>query len=320
MARTLERSVRFSGPGGTIFYMIAFLIAVGIVAFYLSPLSPNPNDLLVTSFEANPYLNGLILFVLGAGIIYTFRQALVVDPAIRWVNAFRNSVDPSRTRLPRPPALIGAMVRILLDVDESGGHLSQASARAILDSIGTRIDEGREFGRYIGNLLVFLGLLGTFWGLLQTVTDVSGVISSLGASSADGDSAGAVSALINNLNEPLSGMNTAFSSSLFGLGGSLILGFLDIQAGRSQNRFYSDLEDWLSGITDNASTTASGERRSFEPTGDLGDAIAQLHAAIQDLNEGQAQSARGVREEIRALGRTLLEGDDIESRKPESRR
>ena len=135
-----------------------------------------------------------------------------------------------------------------------------------------------------------------------------------------GDCAGAVSALINTLNEPLSGMNTAFSSSLFGLGGSLILGFLDIQAGRSQNRFYSDLEDWLSGITDNASTTASGERRSFEPTGDLGDAIAQLHAAIQDLNEGQAQSARGVREEIRALGRTLLEGDDIESRKPESRR
>lgn len=313
MARSLERAVRFSGPNGAILAMVLFLSAVGFAAYWLSPWSPSPNELLVASFYANPYLNGLILFVLALGILYNFRQAVVIEPAIRWVNAFRTSVDPSRTRLPRPPAMIGAMARILLDADERGGRLSQASARAILDSIGTRIDEGREFGRYAGNLLVFLGLLGTFWGLLQTVTDVSGVISSLGAGAGD-DSAGAVSALINNLNEPLSGMNTAFSSSLFGLGGSLVLGFLDIQAGQAQNRFYSDLEDWLSGISDNTTSGAAGENRNFAG-GDMNDALAHLHAAIKELNAGQADAAHGVREEIRELGRTLLEGDDARERR-----
>ncbi len=307
MARSLERAVRFTGPGGAILNMLLFLGVVGVAGFYLSPWSPNPNDLLVQSFYANPWLNGLILGVLAIGIIYNFRQALIIEPAIRWVNAFRNSVDPSRTRLPRPPALVGAMARILLDADERGGRLSQASSRAILDSIGTRIDEGREFGRYAGNLLVFLGLLGTFWGLLQTVTDVSLVISSLGQSSAGGDTGSAVSALITNLNEPLSGMNTAFSSSLFGLGGSLVLGFLDIQAGQAQNRFYSDLEDWLSGISDN--TTVQGGASSSFDDGSLIDAVASLHAAVKELNAGQDRGTAALQQEIRALGRTLLEGD-----------
>ncbi|MGV6819721.1 MAG: hypothetical protein ACWA5T_04395 [Parvularcula sp.] len=307
MARSLERGVRFSGPNGAILNMILFLAVVGAVGYYLSPWSPNPNDLLIQSFQANPYLNGLILFVLFVGIIYNFRQAYVVSPAISWVNAFRNSVDPSRTRLPRAPALISAMARILLDADERGGRLSQDSSRAILDSIGTRIDEGRDFGRYAGNLLVFLGLLGTFWGLLQTVTDVSGVISSLGASSGQSDdAAGAVSALINNLNEPLSGMNTAFSSSLFGLGGSLILGFLDIQAGQTQNRFYSDLEDWLSGISENSTVLPSGV--SSMSGAELTDALAALHAAIKEMNAAQDRGAAGVQQEIRDLGRLLLEG------------
>lgn len=317
MARSLERGVRFTGPGGAILNMLLFLGVVAIVAYYLSPWSPNPNELLVTSFQANPWLNGLILFVLLIGIGYNFNQAAVIDPAIRWVNAFRNSVDPSRTRLPRPPALVGAMARILLDADERGGRLSQASARAILDSIGTRIDEGREFGRYAGNLLVFLGLLGTFWGLLQTVTDVSGVISALGQNeAASGNSATAVSALINNLNEPLAGMNTAFSSSLFGLGGSLILGFLDIQAGQAQNRFYSDLEDWLSGISDTTTVLSGGkgDGSGFEG-GDLSDAMASLHAAIKELNAGQDRAASGVRQEIRQLGHMLLEGESPDKKR-----
>ncbi len=311
MARSLERAVRFTGAGGALFNMTIFLVLVGGVAYYLSPWSPNPNELLITSFMANPYLNGLILFVLLVGIIYNFEQARTIGPAIRWVNAFRNSVDPSRTRLPRPPGLVGAMARILLDADERGGRLSQASARAILDSIGTRIDEGREFGRYAGNLLVFLGLLGTFWGLLQTVTDVSGVIASLGASSGDSDAGTAVSALINNLNEPLSGMNTAFSSSLFGLGGSLVLGFLDIQAGQAQNRFYSDLEDWISGISDNTTSLSGGAKASanLDAGADLSDTMAALHAAIKELNASNDRASSGVRQEIRDLGRLLLEGE-----------
>lgn len=307
MARTQDRGVRFVGPAGSILNMVLFLALVGAVAFYLSPLSPNPNDLLIASFKANPWLNGLILFVLAVGIIYNLRQTMTIDPSIRWVLAFDGAIDARRQRLPRPPALIGAMARILLDKEERGGRLTSASTRAILDSIGTRIDEGREFGRYAGNLLVFLGLLGTFWGLLQTVTEVSGVISSLGAGAAGTDSATAVSSLITNLNKPLSGMNTAFSSSLFGLGGSLILGFLDIQAGQAQNRFYSDLEDWLTTQTDNT-TVGDGDRTNYS-SDDLAGAIHALHTAVRDLTEAQAEGSDGVRDEIRELGRRLVEGD-----------
>ncbi|MBB4657899.1 hypothetical protein [Parvularcula dongshanensis] len=295
MSATQERAARFAGSGAALTNMAVFLGVVALIVFYLSPLSPAPNDLLVTAFMANPALNGLILVVLVLGVVYNLRQAMMVGPAVRWVAAFRASVDPSRSALPKPPPLIGAMSRMLLDADERGGRLSQASTRAILDSIGVRIDEGREFGRYAANLLVFLGLLGTFWGLLQTVNAVAEVIGSL--SSQSGTGTDAVSQLIANLNAPLSGMGTAFSSSLFGLGGSLVVGFLDIQAGRAQNRFYSDLEDWLSGITD--VTTATAARSGPRYAGDTAD---RLEAALAKLEASQDRGAAAVRQEIRQLG------------------
>ena len=298
MARSLDRAARFQGAGAALTNMVLFLGIVAIIALYLSPLSPQPNALLVNAFLANPYLNGLILLVLLLGIVYNVRQALVVGPAVRWVRSFRDSVDPSRTRLPRPPALIGAMTRMLIDADEQGGRLSQASTRAMLDSVGVRIDEGREFGRYAANLLVFLGLLGTFWGLLQTIDGIAGVIANLSESAGSGTDA--VGALIANLNQPLSGMTTAFSSSLLGLGGSLVVGFLDIQAGRAQNRFYADLEDWLAGITD--VTTATPTRSGVRYDGDVAD---RLEAALAKLEASQDRGAAAVRQEVRALG-TLL--------------
>jgi hypothetical protein len=324
MARSLDRSVRFSGPGGYILNMLIFLTIVGALAFYLSPLSPQPNDLLVQAFNANPVLNGLILVILLLGIIYNLRQAGVVGPSVNWVNAFRDSVDPSRTKLPRPPGLIGAMARMLLDADERGGRLSQASSRAILDSIGTRIDEGREFGRYIANLLVFLGLLGTFWGLLQTVDAVATVISGL-AMNGGGETSGALAQLINNLQAPLSGMGTAFSSSLFGLAGSLIVGYLDIQSGQSQNRFYSDLEDWLSGITQTVTTASAGSGKAYEANSeDVLGALQNIEVALAKLtdmqSETQAKAAEDVRAEIRTLGRTLIEGVPVEDTKPAKRK
>lgn len=306
MARSLDRSVRFTGAGGAVFNMLIVLGVVGAIVWYLSPFGPQENALLVTAFMANPYLNGFILVVLVIGVMYNLRQALMVSPAVQWINAFRNSVDPSRTRLPRPPTLITAVSRMLLDADERGGRLSQASTRAILDSVGLRIDEGREIGRYVTNLLVFVGLLGTFWGLLQTVNGVADVIASLAGSSSDQSGADAVGSLISNLNAPLSGMGTAFSSSLFGLGGSLVLGLLDIQAGQAQNRFYSDLEDWLSGITD-VTTAKSGPSANLAGS-DLEDTLGRLEAAITRLADGQEQSAATVQREIRTLGRTLLEG------------
>jgi hypothetical protein len=197
-----------------------------------------------------------------------------------------------------------------MDADRVGGRLDPSMTRAILDSIGTRMDEGREMGRYISNLLVFLGLLGTFWGLLQTVNSVADTIS--GLANTGGAAEDAIGQLIANLREPLSGMGTAFSSSLFGLGGSLIIGFLDLQAGQAQNRFYADLEDWLSGMS---SFSAAGARTRASLTGapDNGELLAALQsveAALAANTETQIKAQSGqsteIKEEIRALNRTLV--------------
>lgn len=309
MARSLERSVRFVRPGRYILNMLLFLIAVGAVVYYLSPWSPQPSTLLIDAFNANQALNGLILGVLLIGVIFNLRQAGVVDPAVRWVESFRETVDPRRARLPRPPGLISAMTKLLLDADERGGKLSPESTRAILDSIGTRMDEGRELGKYIGNLLVFLGLLGTFWGLLQTVNAVGATISGLADSG--GAAEDAVAQLIRNLRAPLSGMGTAFSSSLFGLGGSLVVGFLDLQASAAQGRFYTDLEDWLSGMTE--TTRAGGGHAGGQYIADdasVVSAIQGLEAALAANTEAQIKAQAGqtaeLKDEIRALNRTMV--------------
>lgn len=308
MARSLERSVKFVRPGSYILNMLIFLLVVGAIVFYLSPLSPQPSNVLIESFNANPALNGLILGVLAIGIIYNLRQAGVIAPAVNWVDAFREAVDPGRSRLPRAPNLISAMAKLLIDADTRGGRLSPESTRAILDSIGTRMDEGREMGRYLMNLLVFLGLLGTFWGLLQTVSAVGVTISSLASTS--GPAEEAVAQLIRNLQEPLSGMGTAFSSSLFGLGGSLVLGFLDLQSGQAQNRFYSDLEDWLAGMTETVRAAGGGASASLAADGEVLAAMQSLEAALAANTETQIKAQAGqtaeLKDEIRALNRTLI--------------
>ncbi len=308
MARSLERSVKFVKPGRYILNMLLFLAAVGAVVYYLSPASPQPTTLLVDAFNANVALNGLILGVLLIGVIYNLRQAGVISPAVRWVESFRETVDPRRARLPRAPILISAIAKILLDADERGGRLTPESSRAILDSIGVRMDEGREMGRYIGNLLVFLGLLGTFWGLLETVNAVADTISGLAAT--NGPAEDAVAQLITNLKEPLGGMGTAFSSSLFGLGGSLVVGFLDLQAGQAQNRFYTDLEDWLAGMTE---TVRVGGGDGAKYAGDSEEVLAALKsvetalaAAAEAQVRTQVEQSAELRDEIRALNRTLI--------------
>ncbi len=307
MARSLEKSPKFVGPGGYILNMLLFLLAVGAVIYYLSPWSPQPTTLLVDAFNANQALNGLILGVLAIGIIYNLRQAGVVAPAMKWVEAFSDSADPRRTRLPRPPGLINAMAKLLLDPERGRGRLSPESSRAILDSIGTRLDEGREMGRYIMNLLVFLGLLGTFWGLLETVNAVADTINGLANTS--GAAEDAVAQLIANLREPLSGMGTAFSSSLFGLGGSLVVGFLDLQAGQAQNRFYSGLEDWLAGNTETVRPVVGEGAAKYEDA-DLASAFAALEAALAANTETHIKAQSGqtaeLKDEIRALNRTLI--------------
>ncbi|MFA9387610.1 MAG: flagellar motor protein MotA, partial [Methyloceanibacter sp.] len=228
------------------------------------------------SFMANPGLNGLILGVLLVGIVYAFRQVLRLYPEIHWVNNFRIA-DPG-LKVDKQPVLLAPMATMLRD---RTGHLSLAtgSSRTLLDSVASRLDEQRETTRYLVGLLVFLGLLGTFWGLLETVSSVGNTISALDTTG--GENVLLFDQLKEGLAGPLGGMGIAFSSSLFGLAGSLILGFLDLQAGHAQSRFYNELEDWLSNITELQS--ADDGTNTIPPQ--LRFAMVDMQRSLSDLNE-----------------------------------
>ena len=211
--------------------MAAFLALVGFVVLILYKQ-------LALAFSANPGLNGLILGVLGIGSLFTFRQVFRLFREIRWVNSLTSDYDGRSVKHP----LLLAPMAAMLNAGAGASGLSTLTTRAILDSIATRLDEGRELSRYLIGLLVFLGLLGTFWGLLATVHSISGVIESMKTGN---DTASMFEDLKMGLSQPIAGMSVSFTSSLFGLGSSLILGFLDLQAGQAQNRFYSEFEEFL---------------------------------------------------------------------------
>jgi hypothetical protein len=193
-----------------------------------------------TAFLANPGLNALIIGVLIIGIALAFRQVIRLFPEIEWVNGFRLA-DPGLA-VERPPVLLAPMAVLLRD-RIGRMAISAQMMRGILDSIAARLDEARDMSRYMTGLLIFLGLLGTFWGLIETVGSVGNVINGL---KPGGDAGAIFETLRDGLAAPLSGMGISFSSSLFGLAGSLVLGFLDLQTSQAQNRFYTELEDWLS--------------------------------------------------------------------------
>lgn len=227
--------------------MAGFLACVGAAVFFVfGPLR--------SAFMANAPLNGLILGVLVLGVFYNFRQAGLLYREVSWLARFRDNLSEAEAgmRVPLPeasdaPRLLGPMATMLSDRRGIRFSLSALSMRSILDGIASRLDESRDLSRYNIGLLIFLGLLGTFWGLLETVSSIGDVIGGL---SVDGGEASVVfEALKAGLEAPINGMGTAFSSSLFGLAGSLVLGFLDLQASQAQNRFYNDLEEWLSSVT-----------------------------------------------------------------------
>ncbi|QIB36114.1 flagellar motor protein MotA [Ancylobacter pratisalsi] len=204
-----------------------------------------------SAFLNNPGLNGVIFGVLLIGTIFAFRQVMRLLPEVEWVNSFRVA-DPG-LEVRQAPRLLAPMAALL--GDRAGRmSISQATMRGILESIGTRLDEARDLLRYLTGLLIFLGLLGTFWGLLETVGSISRVIGSLNAGPESGS---VLETMKTGLAAPLGGMGLAFSSSLFGLAGSLVLGFLDLQAGQAQNRFYTDLEDWLSTTVEDLGSEAA---------------------------------------------------------------
>ena len=226
--------------------MIVFLIIVGFGVLILSPQ-------IISAFMSNPGLNGLIIATLFLGMAYSFRQVYRLHPEVEWVNSYRIS-DPGLA-IENPPKLLAPMATMLRD-RRGPTSLTTTSMRSLLDSIGIRLDETRDISRYMIGLLIFLGLLGTFWGLLETVGSVSATIRALDVSTSE--SGVIFEELKSGLEAPLKGMGTAFSSSLFGLAGSLILGFLDLQSSQAQNRFYQELEDWLSTITNIEAGDAAG--------------------------------------------------------------
>ncbi|MCU0895768.1 MAG: flagellar motor protein MotA, partial [Rhodospirillales bacterium] len=263
-------------------YLLRMLLFVFVVAaaaaFLYEPLE--------RAFLASAPINGLILGVLLLGIIYIFRQVLKLLPEVNWLEAYRGDREMlSQTAEPR---LLSPMARML---GERRGRLSLSTMtmRSLLDGIASRLDEARELSRYTIGLLIFLGLLGTFWGLLQTVSSVGNVIG--GLSVEGGDVSSVFANLQQGLQAPLAGMGTAFSSSLFGLSGSLILGFLDLQAGQAQNRFFNELEEWLSGQTKLSSGTLGLEGEHSVPV------------YVQALLEQTAES-------LETLQRTIARGEE----------
>jgi hypothetical protein len=254
---------RLSSPQVFLYSMLVFLAIAGFISAILYRQ-------ISTAFSTNPGLNGLILGVLVVGILLAFLQVVRLFREIRWVNSFRAGSESAE------PVLLAPMKALLSR--SASMALSTSSMRSMLDSIATRLDESRDITRYLTGLLVFLGLLGTFWGLLQTIGSIGETISALDPGS--GDANDVLEALKSGLAAPLSGMGTAFSSSLFGLAGSLVVGFLDLQAGRAQTRFYTELENWLSSVTDLSSDIAVDPSKAG--TADEVRALSERLRSIQD--------------------------------------
>jgi hypothetical protein len=227
---------------------------------------------------ANPPLNALIVGVLLIGIALSFRQVIRLFPEVAWVNSFRLA-DPG-IAVERSPVLLAPMAAILGD---RVGRMTMSSQtmRSILDSIAIRLDEAREISRYMTGLLIFLGLLGTFWGLIETVSSVGGVINNL---KVGGDAAAVFDSLREGLAAPLGGMGISFSSSLFGLAGSLVLGFLDLQMSQAQNRFHTELEDWL------ATTVRDIGESADQSAAPIGNTLGEMRVAIERLREAVSGS------------------------------
>jgi len=262
---------KLSAPRIFLVRMLVFLILCSLLLVVLYKQ-------IWAAFLANPGLNALIAGVLLIGIILAFRQVIRLYPEISWVNSFRIS-DPGLA-VDRRPVLLAPMAAMLSH--RSGRmSISQQTMRHLLDSIATRLDEARDLSRYMTGLLVFLGLLGTFWGLIETVGSVGKVIDGL---KVGGDAGAVFDTLKEGLAAPLSGMGISFSSSLFGLAGSLVLGFLDLQSSQAQNRFYTDLEDWLA---ETVQEYAGDGALAASGSADMNPVLDRLRVAVEEMGSNR---------------------------------
>src|SRR6266571_486505 len=277
MARDFD-PFKLSSPRIFLVRMLVFLILCSLLVVVLYKQ-------IWAAFLANPGLNTLIILVLLIGILLAFRQVIRLFPEVAWVNGFRIA-DPGLA-VARPPVLLAPMAAILGD-RVGRMAISTQIMRSLLDSIATRLDEARDLSRYMTSLLIFLGLLGTFWGLIETVGSVGAVIAGL---KVGGDSGALFDTLREGLARPLGGMGISFSSSLFGLAGSLVLGFLDLQTSQAQNRFYIDLEDWLSTTVRDLGVEGDLRNMAGAPAGEIRVAIDRLKDAIGESGSGKSATA-----------------------------
>jgi hypothetical protein len=265
-------------PSAYLIRMILFLIAVAIVAGLLSPV-------LITAFYNNPILNSLILLILLLGILWNLNQVLRLRPEVTWLETYQTS--RSRLAALPSPKLLAPMASMLAmregqkRSDNRHLTLSASAMRSLLDGLSSRLDESRELSRYMTGLLIFLGLLGTFWGLLKTVGSVSEVIRDM--TLGNGDMNMMFDQLKSGLVKPLAGMGTAFSASMYGLAGALVLGFLDLTAGQAMNRFFNELEEWLAGLT-------------RLPSGALSEGEGSVPVYVQALLEQTAENMEGLQQ------------------------
>ena len=267
--------LKLSSPRIFLVRMMVFLVLCALIVIVLYKQ-------IVFAFMANPGLNGLIVAALIIGILLAFRQVIRLFPEVNWVNSFRLA-DPGLA-VERPPVLLAPMAALL--GDRMGPMaISSTMMRGILDSIATRLDEARDLSRYMTGLLIFLGLLGTFWGLIDTVSSVGRVIEGL---KVGGDAGAIFDSLKEGLAAPLSGMGISFSSSLFGLAGSLVLGFLDLQTSQAQNRFYTELEDWLSTTVRDFGAGGDTTVAGGQLPGDLKATIDRLKDAVVEGGSSRA--------------------------------
>ena len=275
MANDLEQ-VKLASPRIFLFRMLVFLVLCGLIGFVLQKQ-------ILNAFNANPWLNGLIALVLLIGIVLSFARVIRLFPEVTWVNSYRRA---DLGRMARPPTLLAPMAAIL-GSDRAGRlTISAQTMRAFLDSLANRLDEARDISRYLTGLLVFLGLLGTFWGLIETVSSVGTIINNLNVG---GDADTVFNSLKEGLAGPLGGMGISFSSSLFGLAGSLILGFLDLQTSQAQNRFYTNLEDWLATTVEE--TGAVGLSGGGPLPASVTEAIERLRYSVNEVGSGKATTA-----------------------------
>ncbi|RXH22739.1 MULTISPECIES: flagellar motor protein MotA [Bradyrhizobium] len=283
---------KLSSPSVFLVRMLVFLVLCTLVGVVLYKQ-------IIQAFFANPGLNALIGGVLFIGIVLAFRQVIRLYPEVSWVNNFRIA-DPGLAPA-RHPKLLAPMAAILGGERSGRMTITQTTMRHLLDSIATRLDEARDISRYMTGLLVFLGLLGTFWGLIETVGSVGKVIDGL---KVGGDAGSLFDTLKEGLAAPLGGMGISFSSSLFGLAGSLILGFLDLQSSQAQNRFYTDLEDWLATtVREYGSGDVAVAAGGGVASGELQAAVERLRSVLEEggTSRGTTAAMASLAEAIQAL-------------------